>query len=173
MEDIIFKDLFQFQNWLINYRNKFYKMISQHCPPGDPHIIEFQSLDLVLCKIKIIDRVHPPYYFLSQLYLDSNNLLTLNGIEQFLNLEIFSFCWNSVGLFSELYKIKNGFFLKRICFIGNPLEYDERARFEYLVVHVFKNLEGIQIQQRDTHKMIKRTIKQNKVIEEKDSSEEE
>lgn len=130
-------------------------MLSSHCPQANPEDIEFEPLNVSLLGIRVLDKVHPSYYFVSELYLDSNNLFTLNGIEQFVNLEIFSFCWNCIDNFNELNKIKNAFFLRKICFEGNPIETHEKARFDYLKTHLFKNLEGVFIEETGSAKRFK------------------
>lgn len=70
-------------------------------------------------------------------------LASLNGIQQFQNLEVLSFNFNHVKLFGELYKVSNKFFMKQLSFIGNPLEWDLRAKYDYITVNIFVNLESL------------------------------
>jgi Leucine-rich repeat (LRR) protein len=63
----------------------------------------------------------PSFAFLCELYIDNNLLVSLNGIQQFQNLEVLSFNFNHIELFGELYKVGNKFFMKKLSFIGNPL----------------------------------------------------
>lgn len=49
--------------------------------------------------------------------------MSLKGIQQFLNLEIFHFNYNLVSLKTELMKINNPFFVKELSFIANPIYY--------------------------------------------------
>jgi Leucine-rich repeat (LRR) protein len=59
--------------------------------------------------------------FISQLYLDGNHLLSLSGIEQFLNLEVLHIDYNYISIPSEIDKINNPFFMQELSFIGNPI----------------------------------------------------
>lgn len=122
----------------------FIKMLSTHLP-YNPNLetTEFSTLELPSLSIRILDKINPCYYFISHLYLDHNLLLTLNGIQQFQNLEIFSFNFNCISSFGELGKVKNKFMVKELGFIGNPMEGDSRARVEGLWEMGFTGLERL------------------------------
>lgn len=76
-------------------------MLSRHCPATtDIESTEFGSLHLSCLSIRIIDRVRPCYCFISELYLDNNALITLNGIQQFTNLEVLSINFNFIANFN-------------------------------------------------------------------------
>jgi hypothetical protein len=66
--------------------------------------------------------------------------MSLNGIQQFQNLETLSFNFNNILLFTELNRINNKFFIKEISFIGNPLEWDLRANYNFIAINLFPNL---------------------------------
>ena len=59
--------------------------------------------------------------FVTQLDLTGNHLLTLNGIEQFANLEVLVIDYNLINLPEEFGRVKNKFFMRQVSFIGNPV----------------------------------------------------
>ena len=61
-------------------------MLSQKLAACPELILDFEELELNLKGIRILNRVPTSVYFISQLYLDGNHLLSLSGIEQFVNL---------------------------------------------------------------------------------------
>lgn len=97
-------------------------MLSSQCIQ-DPKIenLEFSSLNAIGRNVKLIDKLKPSFAFICELYLDNNLLVSLNGIQQFQNLEVLSFNFNHIQLFGELEKVNNKFFMKKLSFIGNPL----------------------------------------------------
>lgn len=97
------------------------QMLSASIKRNKSDLLDFGEVDLSLKGIRVINRVPPSMHFISQLYLDGNHLLSLSGIEQFLNLEILHFDYNYISLPEELEKVSNPFFMTEISFIGNPI----------------------------------------------------
>lgn len=83
--------------------------------------LDFSELQLSFRSIRVINRLPQAVRFLSQLTLNGNHLMSLSGIEQFHNLELFHFDFNLVSLPAELAKIRNPFFLRDLSFIANPI----------------------------------------------------
>lgn len=78
-------------------------MLSEHCRKNQPpEEVEFSSLSCCALRIRIIDRLPSSLCFIAKLYLNNNHLMSLNGIEQFNNLEVLKFDFNNVSLFGSL-----------------------------------------------------------------------
>lgn len=58
--------------------------------------LEFTTIDVRSRNIKYINDIDTKIMFISRLYLDNNNLKSLDGIWQFKNLEEFQFNFNYI-----------------------------------------------------------------------------
>lgn len=93
-------------------------MLSSHLSPS---LDEFDSVQATFKFIKIINNIPNPLRYTLYLNLTGNHIMTLNGIQQFMNLQVFIIDYNLINLPKEFEKITNKFFMKEISFIGNPV----------------------------------------------------
>ncbi len=90
--------------------------------------------------IKVINNLPSSVCFIIKLDLTGNHLVSLNGIQQFHNLETLLLNYNHIALPSELTKINNPFFLTEISYIANPLYYNTHLTLETLRTMGFTRL---------------------------------
>jgi hypothetical protein len=115
-------------------------MLSVHLSKEESELLDFSELDLCYRSIKVINNVPDTVKFISRLYLNGNYLMSLSGIEQFYNLEVFHFNYNLVSLPAELEKIHNPFFIREISFIANPIYHCRELDLEGLRKRGFSRL---------------------------------
>lgn len=97
-----------------------------------------EKIALSFCEITRIDRVPYPYNKVPKLYLSHNKLSSLDGIEQFQNLEHLSLSYNRIEELEEFYKVNNSYRLKEISIRGNPLE--RHPNHVYFLVDTFPSV---------------------------------
>ena len=66
------------------------------------------------------------------MHLNHNCLQSLNGIQQFLQLEELFIKFNYISTIEELYKISNRFSLKILNVKGNPIEKHQKCNKTYM-----------------------------------------
>ena len=93
------------------------------------------SINLNYRDIAQIGFISEKYRNVQELYLNHNLLQSLDGIQQFTNLNILSLKFNLIVEADELMKIANKTQLKSLNLIGNPVERDERCTFTYFVTY--------------------------------------
>lgn len=82
---------------------------------NQPTVIKLNFRDIC-----IIDRVDDMYSSIKELSLNHNHLTSLNGIEQFRNLEVLNLNFNRIGSRSELLKLASPHLLQELNVRGNP-----------------------------------------------------
>ncbi|KAL4453752.1 hypothetical protein ABPG74_009648 [Tetrahymena malaccensis] len=90
-------------------------------------------------SIKSIDPINQRYQFIKQLYLNHNQIESLKGIEQFVNLEELHIKFNYISSLEELERIKNKQYLTTLNLKGNPVEKNSKCCFDFLI-STFPNL---------------------------------
>lgn len=80
------------------------------------------AVNLNYREITYIGSVRDKFYGILELYLNHNNITTLDGIDQFFCLKVLSLKFNLISRIEEFLKIKNRGGLQQLNFIGNPVE---------------------------------------------------
>ncbi|KAL4498006.1 hypothetical protein ABPG72_014863 [Tetrahymena utriculariae] len=90
-------------------------------------------------SIKSIDPIKQRYSFIKQLFLNHNQIESLKGLEQFVNLEELHIKFNYISSLDELERIKNNQYLSILNLKGNPVEKNSKCCFDFLI-STFPNL---------------------------------
>lgn len=89
------------------------------------------SINLNYRDVTQIGFVKEKYRQIQELYLNHNLIESLDGIQQFFNLQILSLKFNMIVDVEEILKILNKKQLRSLNLIGNPAEKDPRCSYTY------------------------------------------
>lgn len=80
------------------------------------------SINLNYRDITRIGRINQKFWNVMELYLNHNNISSLNGIQQFINLKVLSLKFNLISKMEDILMIPNKSKLQHLNVKGNPVE---------------------------------------------------